>query len=121
MGCGSKDTSAGVAQLDKVNQETLINPSNQTATPTVNTPENTSVPSSTSTNVQDQTDEEIATAFEQVGIPGNFHLGAAEIFDMLNNCQFGKETPENFDSNRTLNETVSILAESLILSSGRNK
>ena len=65
--------------------------------------------------------EEIATAFEQVGIPGNFHLGAAEIFDMLNNCQFGKETPENFDSNRTLNETVSILAESLILSSGRNK
>ena len=65
MGCGSKDTSAGVAQLDKVKQETLINPSNQTAAPTVNTPGNTPIPSSTATNVQDQTDEEIATAFTE--------------------------------------------------------
>ena len=58
--------------------------------------------------------EEIATTFEQVGIPGKFHLGAAEIFDLLNKSRFGKETPENFDRNRTLDETISTLAELLI-------
>ena len=61
--------------------------------------------------------EEIARTFERVGIPGNFHLGAAGIFDLLNKCQFGKETPESFDRHRTLTETVAELAESLIPSS----
>ncbi len=58
--------------------------------------------------------EEISRTFERVGIPGNFHLGAAGIFDLLDRCHFAKETPENFDRNRTLMETVSVLADSLM-------
>ena len=65
VGCGSKDTSAGVAQLDTDKQEVLINPSDQAATPTGNTPENTPIPSPTATSAQEQTDEEIATDFTE--------------------------------------------------------
>ena len=58
--------------------------------------------------------EEIAKAFQRVGVTGNFHLGASEIFDQLNKTQFAKETPENFDQKRNLNETVSTLSQLLL-------
>ena len=58
--------------------------------------------------------KEIASTFEQVGVTGKFHLGAAEIFDLLNKTPFGKEAPEDLDKERTLSETVSTLTELLI-------
>ena len=54
--------------------------------------------------------EEIAATFESVGVTGNFHHGAAEIFRMVADSPLGDERPETIDPNRTLQETVEIFA-----------
>ena len=56
---------------------------------------------------------EISVAFEDVGVTGNFHKGAAEIFDLLNTTPFARETPETMDSERTLQHTIEIIAQHL--------
>ncbi|MQF82559.1 NAD(P)-dependent oxidoreductase [SAR202 cluster bacterium AD-802-E10_MRT_200m] len=57
--------------------------------------------------------KEIATAFEDVGVTGYFHNGAAEIFELLNTTAFAKETPETLDSERTLQDTIEAIAQRL--------
>ena len=54
--------------------------------------------------------EEIAATFESVGVTGNFHHGAAEIFRMVAGSPLGDERPETIDPNRTLQETVEVFA-----------
>ena len=54
--------------------------------------------------------EEIAATFESVGVTGNFHHGAAEIFRMVAESPLGDERPETIDPNRTLQETVEVFA-----------
>ena len=54
--------------------------------------------------------EEIAATFESVGVTGNFHHGAAEIFRMVADSPLGDERPETIDPNRTLHETVEVFA-----------
>ena len=54
--------------------------------------------------------EEIAATFESVGVTGNFHHGAAEIFKMVADSPLGDERPETIDPNRTLQETVEVFA-----------
>ena len=54
--------------------------------------------------------EEIAATFESVGVTGNFHHGAAEIFRMVADSPLGDERPETIDPNRTLQETVEVFA-----------
>ena len=110
VGCGSKNTSAGVAQLDKVNQEVLINPSDQTLTPTASTPENTPIPSATATNMQGQTDEEIATAFAECLRTEGFDVSDPELNadgtvnmralrqNLANNPKFNFQDPKTRES-----------------------
>ena len=57
--------------------------------------------------------KEIANSFEQVGVTGNFHRGAAEIFDLLNKTPFARETPESLDKDRDLLHTITTLAKYL--------
>ena len=57
--------------------------------------------------------KEIAASFEQVGVTGNFHRGAAEVFDLLNKTPFARETPESLDKERDLLHTITTLAEYL--------
>lgn len=65
MGCGSKDSSTGVARLEKVKQEVSRNNSEQITVPTVGATSDTPIPSTPATNMQERTDEEIATAFAE--------------------------------------------------------
>ncbi len=54
---------------------------------------------------------EIAAAYEQAGVTGRFHEGAADLFRLVAESPIGHERPETVDRNRTLEETVAILAE----------
>ena len=58
--------------------------------------------------------EEIADTFDQVGVTPYFHHGAAETFRLLSETHLAKETPESIDQKRTLTQTISIVARSLI-------
>ena len=57
--------------------------------------------------------EEIASAFEQVGVTSHFHKGAAEVFRLLSETPFARESPEAVDRGRTLSETISALSRTL--------
>jgi 3-hydroxyisobutyrate dehydrogenase-like beta-hydroxyacid dehydrogenase len=57
--------------------------------------------------------EEIAATFEQVGVTPHFHYGAAEIYRLFGDTPFAHETPETIDQNRTLAQTIAILAQAL--------
>ena len=57
--------------------------------------------------------EEIAAAFEHVGVTPYFHRGAAEVFRLLSETPFAQETPETIDQTRTLGETIAVVAQSL--------
>ena len=48
----------------------------------------------------------IAETFEAVGVPPEFHLGAAEILEILANSPFGSETRRSRDLDRTALETI---------------
>ena len=51
--------------------------------------------------------EEIASTFEHVGVTPYFHRGAAEMFRLLSETPYARETPETVDRGRTLDQTVS--------------
>jgi 3-hydroxyisobutyrate dehydrogenase-like beta-hydroxyacid dehydrogenase len=51
--------------------------------------------------------EEIASTFEHVGVTPYFHRGAAEVFGLLSETPYARETPETVDRDRTLDQTVS--------------
>ncbi|MCH7786531.1 MAG: DUF1932 domain-containing protein, partial [Chloroflexi bacterium] len=57
--------------------------------------------------------EEIAATFEHVGVTPFFHQGAAEMYRLLSETPFARETPETIDENRTLKQTISVIAEHL--------
>ena len=50
--------------------------------------------------------EEIAATFEEAGVTGNFHKGAAEIFAVLAKTPFAEETRETLDKSRTLEQAL---------------
>ena len=55
--------------------------------------------------------EEIAKTFKEVGITPNFHLGAVEIYKLLNSTSFSEESPENVDMARTVWQTIEAVAD----------
>lgn len=55
--------------------------------------------------------EEIAATFENLGVPPNFHKGAAEIYKMLNSTPFAKESPETIDKDRTTWDTIEAVSK----------
>ncbi|MCH7786439.1 MAG: NAD(P)-dependent oxidoreductase [Chloroflexi bacterium] len=57
--------------------------------------------------------EEIASTFEHLGVTPFFHRGAAEMYRLLSETPFAQETPETIDENRTLKQTISVIAEHL--------
>jgi 3-hydroxyisobutyrate dehydrogenase-like beta-hydroxyacid dehydrogenase len=57
--------------------------------------------------------EEIAVTFDHVGVTPHMHLGAAEMYRLLSETPFARENPETVDRDRTLAQTISVLAESL--------
>lgn len=57
--------------------------------------------------------EEIASTFEHVGVTPDFHRGAAEVFRLLSETPYARETPETVDRGRTLDQTVSVVRAAL--------
>ena len=57
--------------------------------------------------------EEIAATFEHIGVTPGFHEGAAEVFRLLSETPFARETPETIDSERTLEQTIAAAVELL--------
>tara|TARA_B100000749_G_C18443200_1_gene473103 strand:- start:1049 stop:1948 length:900 start_codon:yes stop_codon:yes gene_type:complete len=55
--------------------------------------------------------EEISATFEALGVTPYFHMGAAEMYKLLNSTPFAKETPETIDSDRTVWETIRVASE----------
>ena len=55
--------------------------------------------------------EEIARTFEEVGVTPNFHLGAVEMYKLLNSTSFSDESPENIDMTRTTWQTIEAVAD----------
>ena len=54
--------------------------------------------------------EEIAATFEHAGVTPHFHRGAADVYRLVSRTPLADETPETKDPNRTLPETISIVA-----------
>ncbi len=50
--------------------------------------------------------EEIAATFEQVGVPPDFHKGAADVFRVLEQTPFAQETRADMDRSRTLEQAI---------------
>ena len=57
--------------------------------------------------------EYIAETFDSAGVTPHFHLGAAEIFRLLESTPFSQESPETVDQSRTLADTIKVVAEYL--------
>ena len=57
--------------------------------------------------------EEIAETFEAAKVTGQFHRGAAEVFRLLSRTPFADETPETIDPDRTLADTIKVLANNV--------
>ena len=57
--------------------------------------------------------EEIAAAFEHVGVTPLLHRGAAEVFRVFAQSPFANETPETRDKNRTMEQTIAEFVECL--------
>ncbi len=57
--------------------------------------------------------EEIAATFSAAGLPGNFHLAAADIFRLLAATPLAHETRESADRSRTLDDAVRLFSEAL--------
>jgi 3-hydroxyisobutyrate dehydrogenase-like beta-hydroxyacid dehydrogenase len=56
---------------------------------------------------------EIADALEAEGVTGQFHRGAASILKVMAATPFAEETRENFDAERTMEETLVAFVEHL--------
>jgi len=54
---------------------------------------------------------QIAATFESVGVPGQFHHGAAALYELLSATPFADEPEEAVDRSRSLETTVAALAE----------
>ena len=54
---------------------------------------------------------QIAATFEAVGVPGDFHRGAAALYELLAATPFAGEPEEAVDTSRTLETTVAALTE----------
>ena len=54
---------------------------------------------------------QIAATFESVGVPGQFHHGAAALYELLSATPFADEPEEAVDTSRSLETTVAALAE----------
>ena len=54
---------------------------------------------------------QIAATFESVGVPGDFHRGAAALYELLSATPFADEPEEAVDTSRTLETTVAALTE----------
>jgi 3-hydroxyisobutyrate dehydrogenase-like beta-hydroxyacid dehydrogenase len=57
--------------------------------------------------------KEIASTFENIGLPGDFHLAAAEIFNFVGHTPLAEETNETLDPARTLMQTIDLFAKRL--------
>jgi len=57
--------------------------------------------------------EEIAKTFREAGVSGDFHDGAAWIFELLSETPFAAETRQNMDTSRTMEQSVAAYAEAL--------
>ena len=54
---------------------------------------------------------QIAATFESVGVPGEFHRGAAALYELLSATPFAGEPEEAVDTSRSLETTVAALVE----------
>ncbi len=54
---------------------------------------------------------QIAATFEAVGVPGDFHRGAAALYELLSATPFADEPEEAVDTSRTLETTVAALTQ----------
>ena len=54
---------------------------------------------------------QIAATFEAVGVPGDFHRGAAALYELLSATPFANEPEEAVDTTRTLETTVAALTQ----------
>ena len=57
--------------------------------------------------------EEIAATFDHVGVSPQFHRGAADMFRLLSQTPFARESPETRDTSRTLSHTIAAVADLL--------
>lgn len=57
--------------------------------------------------------DEIAATFAGVGVPSDFHEGAAEIYRILARTPLASETRETIDTTRTMEQTLDVIAEVL--------
>ena len=57
--------------------------------------------------------DEISETFSDTGVTGNLHKGAADVFRMLDKTPLAEETRETADKSRTLDQAVSIYAETV--------
>lgn len=57
--------------------------------------------------------EEIAATFDGAGVTPYFHKGAAEVFRLLSQTPFARETPETIDRGRTLAQTIRAVVDCL--------
>ena len=67
--------------------------------------------------------EEIAATFDYLGVTPNLHMGAADVFRLLSKTPFARESPEDMDRDRTLEQTISVVAQYLhsgVRSGGRS-
>ncbi|MBO44179.1 MAG: hypothetical protein CMM28_10695 [Rhodospirillaceae bacterium] len=65
--------------------------------------------------------EEIAQAMGSVGASSHFHQGAAETMELLDSTPIGRETRENYDKDRTLEQCLKIFSDHLPVRSERAK
>lgn len=65
--------------------------------------------------------EEIAQAMGSAGASSLFHQGAAETMELLDSTPIGRETRENYDKDRTLQQCLEIFADHLPVKSERAK
>ena len=54
---------------------------------------------------------QIAATFEAVGVPGDFHRGAAALYELLSATPFANEPEEAVDTSRSLETTVAALTQ----------
>ena len=55
--------------------------------------------------------EEISSTFAALGVTPHFHVGAADVYKLLNQTPFAEETPETIDKDRTTWDTISVAAD----------
>ncbi|MCL0105193.1 DUF1932 domain-containing protein [Dehalococcoidia bacterium] len=55
--------------------------------------------------------EEISSTFASLGVTPHFHMGAADVYKLLNETPFAQETPETIDKTRSTWDTISVAAD----------